>query len=60
MLGFPRRLAGAVADLTVGTAIVMLHVMLAERDLQQRRRAELVQVRAQECGQARTSLRMSG
>jgi len=37
MLDFPKKLVGAVADVTVGTAIVMWHVMLAERDRVHRR-----------------------
>lgn len=35
MLDFPKKLVDAVADVTLGTAIVMLHVLLAER-VQQR------------------------
>ena len=31
MWSLPKRLAGAVADATVGTAIVFVHVLLAER-----------------------------
>jgi hypothetical protein len=32
MLGLPGKLLRAVSDVTVGTAIVMVHVMLADRE----------------------------